>query len=400
MGSNLIKYFIYLIFLPFWYVQLLIPKNKSIWVFGAWYGERFSDNSMYLYKKIQDFCPEVRGIWITSNKEILVSNRKQGYETYMKWSLKGIWFCVKAKYIFVTSRKQDVNEFFINGAVIVNLWHGSPLKKIGADDKYSKVNSFFYSKIVKNIFPISYEFNYDFVTSNAAIFSDKMATSFKLNRSQVLETGCPRNDVFFSVTKDSYNAQLIEKFPNSTIVYYLPTFRNSAIPKNIFTQEDYDEDELETFLQKENMVLVNKGHFVESKKGVIISSQDSRIIHLKDSDITSDINFMLKDADALITDYSSAFFDFLLTERPIIFAAFDLEEYMSKSRELYFDYENAISGPMAKNWNDILFHLKHIWDDDKNMELVKQKNVVYNKYHDANNSKRVMNAIMDLTKSK
>lgn len=396
-SSNILKYFIYLIFSPFWLLQLLIPKNDKIWVFGAWYGERFTDNSMYLYKYIQENGTGLRSIWIAKNKNILKSNRSSGYETYMKWSIKGIWFCVKAKYVFVTSRKQDVNEFFINGATLINLWHGSPLKKIGADDKYSKVNSFFYSKVVKTLFPISYEFNYDYVTSNAAIFTEKMASSFRLKTTNVLETGCPRNDVFYQPEKDDYNLGLLKKFPEARLVYYLPTFRNSKNPENIFTQPDFENDMVEEFLENENIVLINKGHYVESSKRQSQSSQHSRIIHLKDSDITSDINFMLKDADALITDYSSAFFDFLLTERPIIFAAFDLEDYMSKSRELYFEYENAIAGPMAKNWNEILFHLKHIWYNEKNKELVRQKNILYNKYHDNHNSKRVMDALIKLS---
>ena len=394
------KYLTLTLFLPLWHLQKLLPRKDNLWVFGAWNGQRFSDNSKYLFDYSTENNDAIRAIWLTKNKEVLLKIRNQGKECYFTNSLKGAYFSLKAKYIIVSSGKNDINKHFVNGAKLIHLWHGNPLKKIGLDDNYSSVNGFFYSKIVRYLFPMVYEFNYDYMVSNSEIFTPYMQSSYRMNIEQILETGCPRNDIFYSKTPDIYNTEIVKKFKDSKIVYYLPTFRNSAIPTNIFTQEDYDEDELETFLQKENMVLVNKGHFVESKKGVTTSSQDSRIIHLKDSDIISDINFMLKDADALITDYSSAFFDFLLTERPIIFAAFDLEEYMSKSRELYFDYENAISGPMAKNWNDILFHLKHIWDDDKNMELVKQKNVVYNKYHDANNSKRVMNAIMDLTKSK
>ncbi|WP_299318393.1 CDP-glycerol glycerophosphotransferase family protein [uncultured Maribacter sp.] len=386
--------------MPFWYLQLLISRNKKLWIFGAWYGERFSDNSMYLFKYIHENYPDIRAIWITTNKDIFNSNKTLGYETYMKWSLKGVWYCLKAKFVFVTSRKQDVNEFFINGSTTVNLWHGSPLKKIGADDKYSQVNSFFYSKIVKNIFSISYEFNYDFVISNAAVFTDKMAASFKVDNTQVLETGCPRNDVFYNTKKDSFNLNVLERFPNAKLVYYLPTFRNSETPKNIFTQPDFNINFIEDFLRKENIVLINKGHFVESKKGITSTNPLSRIIHLKDSDTTSDINFMLKDADALITDYSSVFFDFLLTERPMIFAAFDLQEYMSQSRELYFEYDNAISGPMAKNWKEIMFHLKNVWCDINNNILIKEKNTLYNKYHDANNSERVVQSLIGLSNKK
>ena len=396
--GRLVKYASFIMFLPIWYLQRLFKRKQRIWIFGAWNGHRFSDNSKYLYDHITENNHDIRAIWLTKNKTVLETTKNQGGECYLINSLNGIFYSLKAKYVFVSSGKNDINNYFVNGATLVHLWHGNPLKKIGLDDNYSSVNGFFYSKIVRYLFPMAYEFNYDYMVSNSEIFTPYMQSSYRLSKDQILETGCPRNDVFFSKTKDSFNIELAKRFPGAKIVYYLPTFRNSATPKNIFTQEDYDQTRVEAFLQRENIVLVNKGHFVEAKKGLSGSSVNSRIIHLKDSDISSDINFMLKDADGLITDYSSAFFDFLLTERPIVFAAFDLQEYMASSRELYFDYEEAISGPMANSWDEILFHLKHIWEDEKNRQLIKRKNKLYNKYHDANNSKRVMNAVLDISK--
>ncbi len=53
-----------MLFLPFWLIQLLMPRNKNLWVFGSWYGERFADNSMYLYKYTHAQAPQIRGVWI------------------------------------------------------------------------------------------------------------------------------------------------------------------------------------------------------------------------------------------------------------------------------------------------------------------------------------------------
>lgn len=398
--DRILKYGFLLLFLPLWHIQRVFPRKEHIWIFGAWNGQRFSDNSKYLFDYVTDHNPQIRAIWLTKNKTVLETIKDQGKESYLTNSIKGVIYSLRAKYIFVSCGKNDVNYRFINGATLIHLWHGNPLKKIGLDDNYSSVNGFFYSKLVRNFFPMAYEFNYDYMVSNSQVFTPHMQSSYSLGAHQILETGCPRNDAFFSTTYDSFNVQLAKKFIGAKIVYYLPTFRSGSTPKNIFTQTDYDEARVIAFLEEENMVLVNKGHFVETKKGLYGSSENSRIIHLKDSDITSDINFMLKDADGLITDYSSAFFDFLLTERPIVFAAFDLTEYMGSSRELYFDYEEAISGPVAKNWDEILYCLKHVWQDEDNKELIKQKNKLYNKFHDADNSKRVMNAVANLSKLK
>jgi CDP-glycerol glycerophosphotransferase (TagB/SpsB family) len=396
--SRVIKYLTLTLFLPLWHFQRLLPRKDNLWVFGAWNGQRFSDNSKYLFDYVTENNDTIQAIWLTKNKEVLAKIRNQGKECYLANSLKGVYFSLKAKYIIVSSGKNDINKWFVNGSELIHLWHGNPLKKIGLDDNYSSVNGFFYSKIVRYLFPMVYEFNYDYMVSNSEIFTPYMQSSYRMNIEQILETGCPRNDIFYSKTPDIYNIEIAKKFKDSKIVYYLPTFRKGSTPTNIFTQEDYNEDQVESFLQLENIVIVNKGHFIESKNVLSKSTKDSRIFHLKDSDITSDINFMLKDADALITDYSSAFFDFLLKERPIIFAAFDLQEYMSQSRELYFEYEKAVAGPIAKNWNEILFQLKNIWNNAENDKLVQEKNMVYNKYHDSFNSKRVMQSILDFSK--
>ena len=378
----------------------IAKRKKNIWIFGAWNGQRFSDNSKYLFEHVSKSGDKIRAIWLTKNTKILTKLRGEGLECYLTNSFRGIYYSLKAKYIFVSCEKKDVNFLLVSGAILIHLWHGNPLKKIGLDDHYSAVNGFLYSKIIRYVFPMIYEFNYNYMVSNSKVFTPLMQSSYDLTINQILETGCPRNDVFYQPEKDDYNLGLLKKFPEARLVYYLPTFRNSKNPENIFTQPDFENDMVEEFLENENIVLINKGHYVESNKRQSQSSQHSRIIHLKDSDITSDINFMLKDADALITDYSSAFFDFSLMERPIIFVAFDLEDYMSKSRELYFEYENAIAVPMANNWSEILFHLKHIWKDSENRILLEKKNKLYNKYRDAHNSQRVMNAILGLSKKK
>src|ERR1051326_9299727 len=54
-----------------------------------------------------------------------------------------------------------------------------------------------------------------------------------------------------------------------------------------------------------------------------------------------DINVLLPPTDILITDSSSVFYDFLLLDRPIIFAPFDLTTYLTEDRELYEPYETA-----------------------------------------------------------
>ena len=71
------------------------------------------------------------------------------------------------------------------------------------------------------------------------------------------------------------------------------------------------------------------------------------------------INGLLKKTDVLITDYSSLFADFLIYDRPIIFAKFDHENYV-KERSLFLDYEKDLPGPKVENWHELFYNIKDI----------------------------------------
>jgi len=391
MNRKNIRYIIFVLFYPLWLLQLLIPRKKNIWIFGAWNGDRYSDNSKYLYEYVLKNHPEIRAIWITKNKSLF--SRIAG-EAYLLHSLKSVYYTAIAGHVFVTSGKKDINSLFTNGAKMVHLWHGNPIKKIGLDDSYSPANSFTYSKIVKNFFPAYYEFNYDYVIANSDYFAKIFSSAFGVTSEQILTTGCPRNDTFFSKTPSAFNSSLRKKFGDSKIVYYLPTFRSHKNVSSLFNLPSYDSEKVNAFLKEKNLVLVNKGHYVDNK--LTNNNTAERIINLSDNDIQEDICFILKDADALITDYSGTYFDYLLTERPIIFAAFDLKEYLNSSREIYEEYEDVIGGPIARDWNEILECLTTIWDDESYKKLIREQNKKFNKFHDSNNSKRVAELIKSL----
>jgi len=380
--TRIIKYLLYLLFLPVWWLQRLIPRNKNIWVFGAWNGYRYSDNSRSLFLYVQKNHPDIKPIWITRDKEIQYLINSEGSISHLANSLKGIYFSLIAKKVFVSCGKRDVNSFFINGAHWIQLWHGSPFKKIGLDDKYSSYNTFFQRVIVKNLFPFATEFNYHGIVSNAPFFTPILASAFGVSEERILETGSPRNE-------------LRKRFQGCKILYYLPTFRGHEVTNSLFGLSDYDVKEASSFLERQNLVLISKAHYVDNKldsKG----EEHERIIHLADNEVT-DINEMLKDADLLITDYSSIYFDYLLTERPVIFAAFDLTEYITGNRQLPFRYEDVNAGPIVTNWNELFSALSKIWSNDKYHQLIKEKNKRFNKYHDAENSKRVYEAIVRLS---
>ncbi len=353
MIGKILKYIALLLFNILWYLQLLIPRNKMIWIFGAWFGNKYSDNAKVLYEYILENHKEIKAIWLTHNENIYRKLKNEAKPVAYIAGWKGIYLSLIAGMVIFSSGKKDVNQYFINGAKLVLTWHGAPMKKIGLDDKYA-FNSLKF-KILKFLFPVLWEYKLNAVVSTAELFNNKLCSAFNLKPNQILLSGYPRNDAFFSDKKSSLIEKYDKEFDNPFKIIYLPTFRdkqNSFLP---FENYQFNISEWIDYLENTNSIFISKGHFVDKKIGEI--SSHKRIIHLSD-DLIDDLNPFLKDIDLLITDYSGAYFDFLLAEKAILLAPFDLEEYISGSRELYFDYEKDIEGVKAENWDKVLQLLK------------------------------------------
>ena len=59
----------------------------------------------------------------------------------------------------------------------------------------------------------------------------------------------------------------------------------------------------------------------------------------------------------LITDYSSIIFEYCITEKPMIFFAYDLEEFSNHGRGFYKDYKSYVPGPVVKTSEEIIDYI-------------------------------------------
>lgn len=133
MIKNIKKIFKVLIY----YISCLSIRNKRKVIYGAWFGNKFADNSKYLYRMaIKD--KELRNIWITKSEKVYKEMKEFGYEVYMSKSLKAIFHQLTAGIYFTCTGKEDVDYYLLGSAKHVELWHGVPLKKIMYDDKYNQ----------------------------------------------------------------------------------------------------------------------------------------------------------------------------------------------------------------------------------------------------------------------
>ena len=133
------------------------------------------------------------------------------------------------------------------------------------------------------------------------------------------------------------------------IFAYLPTFRDSGQ-----SYMDIDWKVLEKFLAEQNAVFICKTHPQEAG-----SSSMAHSPHICGLEQEVNIVDLMNLSDVLISDYSSIIFDYLLTDRPIIYYVPDIEEFTKNSRTFYFDYNDLIAGTKAQTFEELLAAMAH-----------------------------------------
>ncbi len=274
--------------------------------------------------------------------------------------------------------------------VRVNLWHGTPFKKIRFHllDFQEQTRSVKQAKIT------------DIVCSNSDYDALLMSASMNIPRFNVLSTGLPRNDYLLSsntevVTLDvnQYLQQLSTlKFGFCKSILWAPTYRGGS--REWLEPIDLSEEQQEklcNFLEKENVCLWLRTHKFSKLKTY------NRLLNhpnIKDvSDITN-TNLILRETDILITDYSSIWVDFLLVDKPIVFYAQDYAEYQ-KQRGFILDYKRELPTPLLDCFDQLL---KSLELNLKNSDFIGY-DIQKQKYHvceqKANKTELIYKAIID-----
>lgn len=367
--------------------SLSIFKQRNIWVFGSWKGEKYNDNSKALFEYAQN-KKDVRPIWITKSDKVCGYLTKNGYECYKFYSLKGIYFCLIAKVVVISVSYFDVSPFaylFPWKLKIIQLWHGTPLKCL-EDKIFSKVQNII-TKLLKKYFGRSFDILISGTNLNKKIYSEL----FGIKEEKIKITGQPRNDLMFieRSLKEEINLD------KQKTILYLPTWREYDSNHDLFFQYGFDVHVMNEFLKRIDAILLIKFHVNESTKGKFFPNEE-KIERINFINI-DDIYEILGKVDILITDYSSIYFDFLLLDRPIIFSPFDLETY-EKERGFYYNYEDVTPGPKAKNWDEIINNIQEVLENDFYKEKKKLVNKQFNFWNDGKSSERVFQEILKLIK--
>ena len=143
------------------------------------------------------------------------------------------------------------------------------------------------------------------------------------------------------------------------VILYMPTYREYLRDSNnsCYLAPPIDLEKWERELGDEYVLLI-RAHYLVVKELEI--NQNGFVYDVSKYEYLNDLYAI---SNVLISDYSSAFFDFAVLERPEFCFAYDIEEYEEK-RGLYIDMEQELPCSVDHNEDELIEHIKHMNYDE------------------------------------
>lgn len=333
------------------FLNKIVPKKQRVFIYG---GGRLYDNNEAMFDYLLNY---------TVVSVVCVAKKHRYFKLRDKVAIVNNDFFT-VLYYYLTS-KVIIASFFhsirfkpANNQFSIQMWHGSAVKRFDLHDEYR--NGQYYSVI--------------FCAS--PFFSKMYRKAFGITDDKLVFLGNPRNDYLFVPTTGSIKTA-------SKNIIWMPTYRqglgrddsSNIIPvinkNNISIIDD--------LLKGLDMMLFIKPHPMQSKKLDILLSGIDNIKVLTDDqlrDANIPLYSFLGAMDALLTDYSSVFFDYLLLDRKIGFVIDDIDEYSQKRGFAFENLFELMPGDKIYNINELLTFIKNLNIDNEDAYKEKRREIL------------------------
>jgi CDP-glycerol glycerophosphotransferase len=324
----------------------LLPVRKGTVVFESHLGKQYSDSPRAIFEELRRRDIPATPIWSYAGE------RPEGFpgdvELVRRWSWRYLRALAQAEF-WIDNQGYPLRLGKRPETTYIQTWHGSALKRMGFDEPRYRVMS--------EQEQCSYQealdrFDHFVVRSEHDVRT--LARAYHIPEENLLRTGYPRNDALVRArnaeTPDPAVRQLAERLGISRdrpVVLYAPTFRAQANGQVRNFTFPFD---VERFADRfgDRYTLLVRSHYLNQI--TLPPSVAGRVIDVSGE---PDITPLLLVADVMITDYSSVMFDYALLRRPLIFFAYDWEEYSQDVRGTYFDLLEEAPGPVARTEDEL-----------------------------------------------
>ena len=308
-------------------LKLFVRTDDKLILFNSFAGRKFDDSPKAIYDvmKADPRYSEYKLIWAFHQPEKFDAPQKIKTDglTYFRTALAA------RAWVTNSSVERGLN-FTGKHTLYFNTWHGTPMKKMGSD--IGEGNTSFGNKG---------ENHYDVMMSQGHFETDVFSRSFRIPKERFLEAGLPRNDILANYTEE-YRQAIRSKLgirDDQTVILYAPTFREYDKDANLGVVMAPPMD-LKKWQRElgDKYVLLMRAHYEVSR--VMQIEENAFVWNMTDY---PDLNDLYIAADVLISDYSSVFFDYSITGKPMLHFCYDYDKYSSK-RGMYFDIREKVNG--------------------------------------------------------
>ena len=355
-------------------------KNRII--FFAIPNYNYICNPKYIAEKIKNKKIITDYIWVIKNKNNEVPD---GFKKIKLYSLKYFYYLSTSKIII--NNAAIIPYLPVNKNIYsIYTWHGGgAYKKVELDMPIAN-NKWYKKRTLIGVPTVS------FYLSSSRKFTEIQANATHIDKKRFINTGLPRNDLFFYKDKiNEINKKVREKYDflsNEGIILYAPTWRDDS--RKIINQIS-ELNVLKAFekITNKKVKILIRAHYNTKKYYA-----DSKCI-----DVTNypDIQELLCAADILITDYSSCMWDFSLMYKPCFIYATDIDQY--KQERDFYTPMSEWPFPIATNTDELINNILN-FNQEEYVQKVKQHHKDLGSFEDGHACERVCKLIEDIIDGK
>lgn len=276
-----------------------------------------------------------------------------------------------AKYVFLNDASDMVSCLPLRDETkVVQLWHAcGAFKKWGMSTAELK-----FGGTQKDLMRHPFYRNLSLVTVSSPDVAWAYVEAMVLeDRPEIVKAlGVSRTDVFFDEDHLAAARERVEKIVpfvrGKRVILYAPTFRGRVA--SAVGPDTLDIAKFQEAFGRDSVLLIKHHPFV--KKSHVIPAGSERFAFDVSGDL--EISDLLCVADVCISDYSSLVFEYSLFGRPMLFFAYDIDDY-DDWRGFYYDYDQLTPGPVFSDNEHMIDYLQHIDDrfDISEVEAFREK---------------------------
>jgi len=323
------------------------PLRDAV-LYNSFSGRQYSDSPRAIHQELVARGLPLEHQWVVMDGQVALPDgvrpvRLSGREWYEAYAT--CRYIVTNQHLPPWFRRRE-------GQVVVQTWHGTPLKRIGHDIADVRFADPEYLEKLAVETP-----NWSLLLSPNRFSTPIMRRAFRF-QGEILESGYPRNDVLRRGREETA-AQVRAVLglpPGKRVVLYAPTWRDDEYygPGRYKLSLNLDLDRAEQLLAEDHVLLIRRHPNVADE----IPQAGRGFVW--DVSTYPDMADLLAATDILVTDYSSVMFDFANTGRPMLFFTYDLEHYRDRLRGFYFDFEAEAPGPLLATSDEVIEAIRNV----------------------------------------